>query len=179
MREAVRALHELGLNQNEIATRLGITKSTVAFHIRRLDLPPDLRFAQRYDWAEIRRAYDAGLSLRQCAARFGFNRSSWYQAVARGDILPRPREMPIEDLLVVGRRTNRSHLKMRLLKAGLKQNRCEKCGIIDWRGEPLNMALHHVNGDGIDNRLENITFLCPNCHSQTPNYGGRNGHRRR
>jgi predicted HNH restriction endonuclease len=40
------------------------------------------------------------------------------------------------------------------------------------------MALHHVNGQGNDNRLVNLRFLCPNCHSQTPNYGGRNGHRR-
>jgi hypothetical protein len=36
------------------------------------------------------------------------------------------------------------------------------------------MALHHVNGDRHDNRLGNIRFLCPNCHSQTPNFSGRN-----
>ena len=36
------------------------------------------------------------------------------------------------------------------------------------------MALHHVNGDGLDNRIENIALLCPNCHSQTPNFSGRN-----
>ena len=44
--------------------------------------------------------------------------------------------------------------------------------------EPLNAQLHHKNGDGTDNRLENVEFLCPNCHSQTDTYGGRNGHRR-
>lgn len=94
--------------------------------------------------------------------------------------MPRPRARPLEAYLVKGReRTNRSHLKLRLLAAGLKENRCERCGIEDWRGQPLSMALHHVNGDGKDNRLENIVFLCPNCHAQTPNYGGRNGHRRR
>jgi hypothetical protein len=153
-------------------------KATVAYHVRRLDLPPDLRFARRYDWNEIREAYEGGMSFRECMLRFGFNRSAWYGAVARGDIIPRPREMPIETLLVVGRRTNRSHLKMRLLKAGLKENRCEQCEITEWRGEPLNMALHHINGDGVDNRLENLEFLCPNCHSQTENYGGRNGHRK-
>jgi predicted HNH restriction endonuclease len=32
------------------------------------------------------------------------------------------------------------------------------------------MALHHVNGDGDYNRLENVILLCPNCHSQTPNF---------
>jgi 5-methylcytosine-specific restriction endonuclease McrA len=86
---------------------------------------------------------------------------------------------PIEGLLVAGAKRSRGHLKLRLLKAGLKENRCEQCGIVEWRGESLRMALHHVNGDGRDNRLENLRFLCPNCHAQTPNYGGRNGHHRK
>jgi 5-methylcytosine-specific restriction endonuclease McrA len=67
---------------------------------------------------------------------------------------------------------------MPLLKHGLKESRCERCGITEWQGNPLNMQLHHINGDGSDNRLENIIFLCANCHSQTDTYGGRNGHRR-
>ena len=82
------------------------------------------------------------------------------------------------ELLVAGPKRSRGHLKVRLLRAGLKENRCEECGITEWRAKPLNMALHHINGDGNDNRLENIRFLCPNCHAQTPNYGGRNGHRK-
>ena len=44
-------------------------------------------------------------------------------------------------------------------------------------GEPLNMELHHVNGDGSDNRLENLQLLCGNCHSQTDNWGGRGARR--
>lgn len=36
------------------------------------------------------------------------------------------------------------------------------------------MALHHVNGRAGDNRLANLRFLCPNCHSQTENFAGRN-----
>jgi Zn finger protein HypA/HybF involved in hydrogenase expression len=79
--------------------------------------------------------------------------------------------MPVEELLA-GRR-GRTHLKGRLFRLGLKQNRCERCGLEEWRGEPLSMALHHVNGDGRDNRLENLELLCPNCHSQTENFAGR------
>ena len=45
-------------------------------------------------------------------------------------------------------------------------------------GRATECPLHHKNGDGTDNRLENIEFLCPNCHSQTDTYGGRNGHRK-
>jgi hypothetical protein len=88
--------------------------------------------------------------------------------------------MPIEELLVDGRpQTNRSHLKLRLLAAGLNENRCERFGLTEWQGVPLNMQLHHNNGRGNDNRLESISFLCPNCHAQTETWGGRNGHRRR
>lgn len=92
----------------------------------------------------------------------------------RGDVVPRPRRTPVEQLLVVGGRTTRKHLKRRLLQEGLKQNQCEICGLTDWLGKPLTMQLHHVNGDGSDNRLENIQFLCANCHSQTDTYGAKN-----
>jgi 5-methylcytosine-specific restriction endonuclease McrA len=59
----------------------------------------------------------------------------------------------------------------------MKVNQCEACGISTWLGAPLTLALHHVNGDRLDNRLENLQLLCPNCHSQTPTFAGRNGRR--
>jgi hypothetical protein len=174
----VAELHEAGRTGTEIARELGISAPTVAYHLRRLGVPTDGRFMRRYDWASIQRAYDSGLSVRECAAQFGFNLASWHAAVHRGDVVARPSAMPIHSLLVTGRHTSRSHLKMRLLKEGIKENRCERCGLTEWMDEPLNMHLHHVNGDGQDNRLENLRMLCGNCHSQTDTYGGRNGHRK-
>ena len=155
-----------------------MTKPSVAYHARRLGVPADDRFARRYDWAAIQAANEAGLSMRACMQRFGFSRDAWGKAVERGDLVPREWRIPLEDLLVVGRSTARGHLKQRLIKAGLKQNCCEGCGISEWQGKPLGMHLHHISGDGRDNRLENLQFLCGNCHSQTDTYGGRNGHRK-
>jgi DNA-binding Lrp family transcriptional regulator len=178
MRERVRTLLAAGVSKNEIARRLGVSKGTVNYHTRRLNVPIDTRFGKRYDWEEIRIAYEGGLSRLECVEKFGFSADAWMKAVKRGAIVPRPVAMPIEDLLVVGRKTSRHHLKVRLLKEGLKTNRCEQCGIATWRGKPLNVQLHHKNGDGTDNRIENLELLSPNCHSQTDTYGGRNGHRR-
>jgi Winged helix-turn-helix DNA-binding/HNH endonuclease len=179
-RDRIRELRDQGLSYREIGDELGLTKPTVAYHVRRLGLPADEKASRRYDWEAIQAAYDSGLSVRECAARFGFCLASWTAAVRRGAIMPRAKAMPLEELLIVGRtQTQRGHLKSRLIKAGLKQNRCERCGISEWQGGPLEMQLHHINGDGLDNRLENLELICANCHSQTENWGGRNGHRRK
>jgi hypothetical protein len=174
-RQKVALLLHYGFTQAEIAFGTGLAKSTVAYHMRNLGSPADERFNRRYDWDEVRRFYDAGNSISQCMARFGFSRKTFNDARLRGAVQTRPQAMPIDALLIGPR--DRGHLKRRLLRLGLKQDRCEICGLSEWRGAPLSLALHHVNGDGHDNRLENLQILCPNCHSQTDNFAGRNVHR--
>jgi DNA invertase Pin-like site-specific DNA recombinase/5-methylcytosine-specific restriction endonuclease McrA len=177
-RAAVERLHAAGFGVAEIAKRLGVSKPTVCYHLRKLGVPAQQTFARRHDWEAIQQAYDTGMSMRQCKKLFGFSPQAWYDAVSRGDIVPRDQRIPLEEFLVVGRRTSRGHLKARLLEAGLKESRCEICGITHWMGKPVNMQLHHKNGDGSDNRIDNLQLLCGTCHSQTDTYGGRNGHRR-
>lgn len=65
-------------------------------------------------------------------------------------------------------------LKKQLLKLGYKEHICEKCNNIEWLGNPISLELHHINGNRFDNRIENLQLLCPNCHSFTENYRGKN-----
>lgn len=67
-----------------------------------------------------------------------------------------------------------SNVKKLVYRLGLKQNKCEICGITEWNKKPIVCELHHINGDNTDNRIENLQILCPNCHSQTKNFRSRN-----
>jgi hypothetical protein len=173
-RQRVADLLAQGKPRAEIARELGVSKATVSYHARRLGAPIDDRFGRRYDWVAVQRYYNDGYSVRECKARFGFSSYSWSDAVKRGRVVPRPSAMPLEDLLVRGVYRSRRNVKLRLLAAGLKTKRCERCGLVEWNGRPLAFALHHVNGDRDDHRLENLQLLCPNCHSQTDSFSGRN-----
>lgn len=65
-------------------------------------------------------------------------------------------------------------LKHRLIAAGLKEHRCEECGLSDWNDKFIPIELDHIDGDRTNHRLHNLRMLCPNCHSQTTTYRSRN-----
>ena len=66
-------------------------------------------------------------------------------------------------------------LKKKLVENGLLKYKCVKCNNTgEWMGVELTLQLDHKNGISNDNRLENLRFLCPNCHSQTETYAGKN-----
>jgi hypothetical protein len=64
-------------------------------------------------------------------------------------------------------------LKLKLLRAGIKQHRCEGCHLTEWLGKPIPLELDHINGNNQDNSLSNLRLLCPNCHCFTPTYRGK------
>src|SRR4051794_21205670 len=139
-RRAVAAALADGLSRTEVARLLGVSKSTVAYHARRLEKQSNPRCARRYDWTEVQRYYEAGHSVSECQAHFGFAKGAWADAVKRGVVVPRPHAMPLEALLGEATPRNRWNLKRRLVDAGLLDERCEECGIREWRGRVITLA---------------------------------------
>lgn len=73
--------------------------------------------------------------------------------------------------------TNTHRLKLRLVKEGLLEYKCygENCVVTNmWNNKKISLQLDHVNGNRRDCRIENLRLLCPNCHSQTETYAGKN-----
>ncbi|MBQ4060579.1 MAG: HNH endonuclease [Bacilli bacterium] len=82
----------------------------------------------------------------------------------------------LEDILIENSTyKNISRLKERLVKEGKLEYKCAICGNTgEWNKKILILQLDHINGKHNDHRLINLRFLCPNCHSQTENFSGRN-----
>jgi hypothetical protein len=75
-------------------------------------------------------------------------------------------------------RRQKAHLLRRALIESGREYHCEApgCSTKDqWLGRPITLHVDHLNGDWLDDRPQNLVFLCPNCHSQTPNYCGNKG----
>lgn len=84
----------------------------------------------------------------------------------------------LSDILVENSTYSSTHaLKLRLIKEGILEDKCSECGIEKWNGKDISLHLDHINGINDDNRISNLRLLCPNCHSQTPTYAGKNKQR--
>ncbi|MGW7378571.1 HNH endonuclease signature motif containing protein [Streptomyces sp. NPDC054794] len=84
-----------------------------------------------------------------------------------------PEGLLVEQPAAQARRIPSDRLKWAMTVSGVPE-RCAVCGAeASWRGHPLPLEVDHIDGDWRDNRIENLRFLCPNCHSTTDNYRGR------
>jgi Zn finger protein HypA/HybF involved in hydrogenase expression len=82
--------------------------------------------------------------------------------------------IPLEEILVKNYEYSSNKLRKRLISEGIKEYKCECCGLKEWLGDPIPLELDHIDGDHYNNTLENLKVLCPNCHAKTPTYRGKN-----
>lgn len=68
--------------------------------------------------------------------------------------------------------TNSSRLKPHLIK--IRGHVCECCKLERWLDSPITLEVHHIDGDRTNNDITNLQLLCPNCHSVTDSWKGRN-----
>lgn len=103
--------------------------------------------------------------IRKHIDRLNLDTSHWNGQSGKGR-LGRNKQLKIEDVLQPESSYPSHQVRSALLKAGLKTNECEQCGVSNWLNSPLTAQLHHRNGVRNDHRLLNLEMLCPNCHSQ-------------
>jgi hypothetical protein len=94
------------------------------------------------------------------------------QGWSKGKILP-DRKRTIENVLIENSEYGTNVAKQFILRHKLMEYCCLKCSLKEWFGRKLKIHLHHKNGVNNDHRIENLEFLCPNCHDITPTHSTR------
>ena len=136
---------------------------------------------------EIIKACNEELTMARAAVKLGIHFNTFarrakklgvYKPNPSGKGLEKPKstgKIPTDEILEGKHpyyQTNK--LRLRLLKEGVKEPKCEVCGITEWNGNPISFELDHRDGNRTNHRLENLRIICPNCHSQTETYRGKN-----
>jgi ribosomal protein S27AE len=88
---------------------------------------------------------------------------------------PPARLVPLDKILSNDQWMSGQGVKLKLWKEGILKKECSNCGQgPTWFGKPLTLQLDHIDGDKYNNSLSNLRILCPNCHTQTHTWGGKN-----
>ena len=82
--------------------------------------------------------------------------------------------VPLMEYLQTSADVQSNKVRIKLLKEGYKEYRCECCGLDTWMSNPIPLELHHKDGNRYNNTLENFQLLCPNCHAQTDSWRRKN-----
>jgi Zn finger protein HypA/HybF involved in hydrogenase expression len=75
------------------------------------------------------------------------------------------------EIFVENSQYSKSYIRKLVLQKKFIDYKCAVCSNDgQWLDKKLSLQLDHINGNSQDQSLENLRFLCPNCHSQTDTY---------
>jgi hypothetical protein len=146
----------------------------------------------KYTEEQLREAVELSLSYRQVMEKLGIKAAGGNYATIRKAIeyfqidashfigqawnkgrTYAPKQV-IEDYFVIGKQVQTNRLRKRLLSEKIFEHKCQICERTEWNDKPIPLELHHKDGDHLNNLLENLQLLCPNCHAFTDTYRGKN-----
>lgn len=167
-----------GESNKAIARSLGVSSATVSHHAKKIGRSHAGR--PTYDWADMQRLYDLGVSIEKVAQTFGCAKETINHAIRRGAFVSREPSRyttaaayAAESMGKFGRKI-RWILKGKILREKIFEYACAVCGITDWQSKKLDLRLDHIDGDRTNHDLKNLRFICPNCDSQQETYSHRN-----
>lgn len=175
----IKELLSRGVSNREIRRLTGTSGATVSYHAKKLGLNKSSR--AKYDWKKVQLSINAGNKFFQIKKEFGMSLAALSKARKDGRIVYRQKYQMTSQELIDNIKCKISHsdrklLRKKLIEEGM-QYECKECGLKEWNGKKISLELDHIDGDARNNNVNNFRLLCPNCHSQTPTWRGRNANR--
>lgn len=178
-----------GISLRKIALKSEVSLATVRYWVKKYEIKIERYSRELWDETKLRTAADGATSKREILHRLGFRDSgSIYNQL---DKLAKKWniELPIHDrklaalkreinvpnkIFQYGSNSSGSTLKKYMISFYNISLKCAFCELTEWREKPLTLEVDHIDGNHRNNIIQNLRFLCPNCHSQTETYSRRN-----
>lgn len=167
----------------ELSEELNMGYSTIRKFVKDNNIIYDKSTKRKYSDQDIINALKASSTMKETFALLGIpcagasfqwikSRLKKLQINEKDFLLPRKyigrTKLEASDILIVkpegSHRTTSKYLRNSMISMDIPYECCE-CAISEWKGQKLTLNVHHINHDRLDNRLENLCFVCPNCHS--------------
>lgn len=104
-----------------------------------------------------------------------FTSQRWQRSPNQKDNHEKREQYSFEEIFIENSQVTQKVLRGYVERHDLLEYRCQNCGCDGtWQNQIISLEIDHINGNNKDNRLENLRYLCPNCHALTKTYRGRN-----